>query len=78
MAENYFIVYKVHNFLVRPSTDGHLGCSPILAIVNDAAMSPGVHVIKLVLLCSQKENQDNTANSLCNDLSYFYYSNYLF
>ena len=33
-----------HNFFIHSSVDGHLGCSHVLAIVNSAAMSNGIHV----------------------------------
>ena len=32
-----------HIFFIYSTVDGHLGCFPVLAIVNSAAMNIGVH-----------------------------------
>ena len=52
MAEEYSIVYMYHIFLIHSSVDGNLGCFHVLAIVNSAAMSNGIHVSLLILVSS--------------------------
>ena len=41
-----------HNFFIYSSVNGHLGCFHVLAIVNSAAMSTGVHVSASILVSS--------------------------
>ena len=41
-----------HNFFIQLSINGHLGCFHVLAIVNSAAMSNGIHVSFSILVSS--------------------------
>ena len=38
------MVYMYHSFFIHSSADGHLGCFYVLAIINGAVTSTGVHV----------------------------------
>ena len=45
-------MYVYCNFFIHSSVDGHLGCFHVLATVNSAAMSNGIHVSFSVLVSS--------------------------
>ena len=52
MVEKYSIVYVYHIFLIHSSTDEYLGSFHVLAIINSAVMSNGVHVSLSLLVSS--------------------------
>ena len=39
----YSTVYMYHVFFIHSSGNGHLGCSHVLAIVNNAPVKTGLH-----------------------------------
>lgn len=38
-----------HSFFIHPSFDGHLRYFHVLAVVNSAAINPGVHIVVVVV-----------------------------
>ena len=53
MAEEYPIVYMDHVFFIPSSPDGHSGSFHVLAIVNSAIVSLGVHVSFWIMVFSR-------------------------
>ena len=49
----YIHTHISHNFFIRSSVDGHLGCFYVLAVVNSAATNIGEHMPLSVLVFSR-------------------------
>ena len=52
----YHVLF-IYNFFIHFSTDGHLGCYYVLAVVNSASMDIGVHAsfwIAVFSICMPK------------------------
>ena len=56
-------MYVYRNFFIHSSVDGHLGCFHVLATVNSAAMSNGIHVSFSVLVSSGYMSRNGIAGS---------------
>ena len=64
-------MYMYHNFLFRLPADGQLGCFHVPAIVNSAAVNPGVHVSLSDLVSSVCMPSSGIAGSYGSPISSF-------
>ena len=64
------MVYIYHSFLIHSSTDGHLGCFHVLAIINSAAMNIGVHMSLSDLVSSLCMPRSGIAGSYGRNLTF--------
>ena len=58
-----FQLYLYTIFFIPSSVNGHLGCSHVLAIVNSAAVNPGVHVYIQIMIFSRCMPKSGIAGS---------------
>ena len=71
IAKKYSTVYMYHSFLIHSSTNGHLGCFHVLAIINSAEMNIGVHVSLSDLVSSVCMPSSRIAGSYGSSISRF-------
>ena len=65
------MVYMYHSFLIHSSTDGHLGCFHVLAMINSAVMNIGVHISLSDLVSSVCMTRSGITGSYDSSISSF-------
>ena len=71
-------IYIYHIFCIHSSTDDHLGCSHVLAIVNSAALNIGVRVSFCTIVLSSYMLRSGITGSCGNDFLIFQGNSILF
>ena len=71
-------MYIYHNFFIHSSINGHLDCFHVLAIVNRAAVTNGIHVPFSVLVSSGYMPRSGIAESCGGFISNFFFFFHLF
>ena len=64
-------LYMFHNFFIHSSVSAHLGCSPVLPIVNSAAMNTGAHVSFWIIVLPGYTPRNRVAGSYGNSIFSF-------
>ena len=72
MAKSCSVEYMYHNFFIRSSVNGHLGCFRVLANVNSAAMNNGIHVSFSILVSSGYMPRSGIARSYGGFILFFF------
>ena len=63
-----------HRFLIHSSSDGHLGCFHVLAIINSAAMNIGVHMSLSIMVSLVFMPRSGIAGSYGSSISSYIYT----
>ena len=66
-------MHMYYSFFIHSSVSGHLGYFHVLAIVNSAAMSNGIHVSFSVLVSARYMPRSGIAGSYGGFISFFFF-----
>ena len=59
----YVCIYISHNFFIRSSVNGHIGCFHVLAIINNTAVNTGVPASISIMVFSGYMSSSGIAGS---------------